>query len=290
MTFILDQLRSLGQFAQRWAQKHPREASVVGGLGTGFLAGLIGLGGAEERIWILLFLLEVPLKSMFVVNLLLSLVTTSTSFVIRFQQGVITTNALNLALTMILTSPIGGYLGGVLCHRSPERALRYFLATILLVVSVDLILAAFSYLPKTSIVFTPTLQLILAATFGFLIGLVAGLVGVAGGEYRIPTFVFLFGTTIKVAGTASQLVSIPTVIAGLLRHRRSTKLSPREREVTLWLGLGSFIGVLVGVGFLLSAPDWLIRFIFAAVLLYTSYRLYTSPVGLNQPEAKKHPP
>src|SRR5712692_1584302 len=222
MTFILDPLRSLGQFAHHWAQNHTREASFVGGLGTGFLAGLIGLGGAEERIWILLFLLEVPLRSMFVVNLLVSLVTTSTSFVIRFQQGFITSNALNLALTMILTSPIGGYLGGVLCHKSPERALRYFLATILLVVSADLILAAFSILPKVSIVFTPTLQLILAATFGFLIGLIPGLIGVAGGEYRIPTFVFLFGTTIKVAGTASQLVSIPTVIAGLLRHRRTT--------------------------------------------------------------------
>ncbi len=287
MTFILDPLQRLGQFVHLWAQNHPREASFVGGLGTGFLAGLIGLGGAEERIWIILFLLEVPLRSMFVVNLLVSLVTTSTSFVIRFQQGFITTNAFNLALTMILTSPIGGYLGGVLCHKSPERALRYFLATILLVVSADLILAAFSLLPKVSIVFTPTLQLIFAATFGFLIGLVAGLIGVAGGEYRIPTFVFLFGTTIKVAGTASQLVSIPTVMAGLLRHHRSTKLSPRERNVTLWLALGSFFGVLVGVEGLLLAPDWLIRLIFAAVLLYTSYGLYTSPVDLNQSEAKK---
>ncbi len=287
MKLVLGPFQHLSQYAHRWAQNHPGEASFVGGLGTGFLAGLIGLGGAEERIWILLFLLEVPLRSMFVVNLLVSLVTTSTSFIIRFQQGFITSNALDLALTMILTSPVGGYLGGVLCHKSPERALRYFLATILLVVSADLLLAAFNILPKVSIMFTPTLQLILAATFGFLIGLIAGLIGVAGGEYRIPTFIILFGTTIKVAGTASQLVSIPTVIAGLLRHRRTTKLSPRERNVTLWLGIGSFFGVLIGVGGLLLAPDWLIRLIFAAVLLYTSYRLYTSPVGLNQSQAKK---
>ncbi len=286
----LEPLDRLGKFAHEWAQNHTREASFAGGLGTGFLAGLIGLGGAEERVWILLFLLEVPLRSMFVVNLLVSLVTTSTSFVIRFQQGFITSNALNLALTMILTSPIGGYLGGALSHKSPERALSYFLATILLVVSANLILASFSLLPSVSIVFTPTLQLILAATSGFLIGLVAGLIGVAGGEYRIPTFVFLFGTTIKVAGTASQLVSIPTLIAGFLRHRRSTKLSLNERKVTLWLGLGSFFGVIIGVGGLLLAPDWLIRLIFATVLLYTSYRLYTSPVGLNQSETKQQPP
>jgi len=58
----------------------------------------------------------------------------------------------------------------------------------------------------------------------------------------------------------------------------------------LWLALGSFFGVLVGVGGLFLAPDWLIRFVFAAVLLYTSYRLYTSPVGLNQSETKQQPP
>lgn len=263
--------------------------SIFSGLGTGFLAGLIGLGGAEERIWIILFLLEVPLRAMFLINLILSLLTTSTSFVIRYEQGFITSNALNLALTMILTSPIGGYLGSVLSHRSPDRALRYFLATILLVVSVDLILAAFNILPKVSITFTPTVQLILAAIFGFLVGVIAGLIGVAGGEYRIPVFLFVFGTTVKVAGTASQLVSIPTIIVALLRHRRQTKLSSRENTLTIWLALGSFFGVLLGIAGLIVAPDWLIRLIFAVILLYTSIRLYISPLPLNQTEVKTKP-
>ncbi len=261
--------------------------SIFSGVGTGFLAGLIGLGGAEERIWILLFLLKVPLRAMFLMNLLISLVTTSTSFVVRFQQGFITSDALNLALPMILTSPIGGYLGGVLCSRSPERALRYFLASVLLIVSMDLFLAAFSLLPKVSISLTPSGQLILAAVFGFLVGVIAGLIGVAGGEYRIPVFLFLFGTTIQVAGTASQLVSFPTIIAALLKHRRETKLSRRERRVTLWLALGSFFGVIIGVVGLILASEWLIRLIFAAILLYTSYRLYASPVSLNQAETRK---
>ena len=264
--------------------------SLFSGLGTGFLAGLIGLGGAEERIWIILYLLEVPLRAMFLMNLLLSLLTTSTSAVIRFELGLITSNALNLALTMILTSPVGGYLGSILCHRSPERALRYFLASILMLVSIDLVVTAFSLLPKISIAFTPTIQLFLAAILGFLVGVIAGLIGVAGGEYRIPVFVLVFGTTTKVAGTASQIVSVPTVLVSLLRHRGQTKLSQRENRLTIWLGIGSFFGVLIGLAGLVTAPDWLIRLIFAAVLFYTSIHLYLSPVTLNQSESKKQPP
>jgi uncharacterized protein len=272
------------------SRRYDALVSLVSGLGTGFLAGLIGLGGAEERIWVILYLLEVPLRVMFLMNLLLSLLTTSTSAFIRFELGVITPNALNLALTMILTSPIGGYLGSVLCHRSPERALRYFLASILLFVSIELALGAFSLLPKTSIAFTPSVQLILAAILGFFVGVIAGLIGVAGGEYRIPVFILVFGTTTKVAGTASQIVSVPTVFVSILKHRGKTKLSSRENRVTIWLGVGSFFGVLLGLAGLVAAPDWLIRLIFAVVLFYTSVRLYRSPLSLNQSEIKHQAP
>jgi uncharacterized protein len=268
------------------SRRYDALVSLFSGLGTGFLAGLIGLGGAEERIWIILYLLEVPLRAMFLMNLLLSLVTTSTNALIRFGLGLITPNAFNLALTMILTSPIGGYVGSVLCRRSPERALRYFLASILLFVSIDLVVSAFSLLPKVSFPFTPLVQLILAAIFGFLVGVIAGLIGVAGGEYRIPVFILVFGTTTKVAGTASQIVSVPTVLVALLKHRGQTKLSKRENRLTIWLGIGSLFGVLIGLAGLIAAPDWLIRLIFASVLFYTSMRLYLSPLSLNQSETK----
>jgi uncharacterized protein len=42
--------------------------------------------------------------------------------------------------------------------------------------------------------------------------------GVAGGEFIILILVFVFGADIKTAGTASVLISIPIVVAGLARH------------------------------------------------------------------------
>ena len=52
---------------------------------------------------------------------------------------------------------------------------------------------------------------LVAFDLGLAIALVSSLLGVAGGELIIPSFVFPFGAPIKVAGTASLLVSLPTV-------------------------------------------------------------------------------
>jgi hypothetical protein len=66
---------------------------------------------------------------------------------------------------------------------------------------------------------SPLARLVAAVIFGLGIGLVSSLLGVAGGELIIPTLVFAFGVGIKTAGTASLLVSLPTVAVGVIRHR-----------------------------------------------------------------------
>ncbi len=173
----------------------------------------------------------------------------------------------------------------MLSFKAPERGLRFFLAAILTLVSVEFLFEVYLGLPRSILATSALGNTILAAVFGFLIGIIAGLIGVAGGEYRIPVFVFIFGTTIKVAGTASSLVAIPTVIAALLRHGRKVELTSRERRVSVWMAAGSFVGVLIGVLGLILAPDWLIRLIFASILLYTAYTL-VAPVTLNQTHPK----
>jgi uncharacterized membrane protein YfcA len=45
-------------------------------------------------------------------------------------------------------------------------------------------------------------------------GVVASLLGVAGGEFLIPTFVLLFGADIKLASSLSLAVSLPTMLVG----------------------------------------------------------------------------
>jgi uncharacterized membrane protein YfcA len=85
---------------------------------------------------------------------------------------------------------------------------------------------------------------------GLAIGLVSSLLGVAGGELIIPTLVFGFGVGIKTAGTASLLISLPTVVVGLVRYASRGSLSDRDslRETVAPTGVGSVIGALIGGG------------------------------------------
>jgi uncharacterized protein len=87
--------------------------------------------------------------------------------------------------------------------------------------------------------------------FGLGIGLVSSLLGVAGGELIIPTLVFAFGAGIKAAGTASLLVSLPTVAVGVLRHRGLGAFEEGQdiTKIVAPMGVGSVVGAVVG-GFL----------------------------------------
>ena len=44
--------------------------------------------------------------------------------------------------------------------------------------------------------------------------------GVAGGELLIPTIVLLYGVDIKIAGSLSLIVSLPTMLVAFARYSR----------------------------------------------------------------------
>jgi uncharacterized membrane protein YfcA len=50
---------------------------------------------------------------------------------------------------------------------------------------------------------------VLGLAAGFGIGVVAAIMGVAGGELLIPTIVLRYGVDIKIAGSLSLLISLP---------------------------------------------------------------------------------
>ena len=83
---------------------------------------------------------------------------------------------------------------------------------------------------------------------GIAIGLVSSLLGVAGGELIIPTLLFGYGADIKTAGTASLLISLPTVLTGVVRYIRQGALRDRTdvTQTIAPMGIGSILGAIVG--------------------------------------------
>jgi uncharacterized membrane protein YfcA len=64
----------------------------------------------------------------------------------------------------------------------------------------------------------------------------------------IPTLVFAFGAEIKTAGTGSLLVSLPTVIVGVLRYASREAFTDRQAltETVAPMSVGSIIGAVAG--------------------------------------------
>ena len=247
--------------------------SIISGFVTGFLSGLVGLGGSELRIPFILYGLSVPLHEMVAANLLISLFVSSLNFVLRARSGLLSYNALSVSLSMISGSLIGAFTGASLSQRIPERKLKAFIAFILTLVLVRIIVGLFYTSQAVSTSSPSILQLGVGAVFGLLIGIVAGSVGVAGGEFQIPVLTLVFALSFKIAGTASQLVSIPTILVALLRHRSLGFLSRRATTVAILMGIPSVLGVLASLPVLTIANEQIVELAFAAILLYTIIRL-----------------
>ncbi len=123
---------------------------------------------------------------------------------------------------------------------------------------------------------TMLLRSISGLALGMAIGAISGLLGVAGGEVIIPTLIVGFGVPIKAAGSLSQMVSIPTVLTGFVRHYRAGALKDREilRRLILPMGLGAIVGG-IGGGLLSSlVPSGYLKAILGVILIATSVKVF----------------
>ena len=83
------------------------------------------------------------------------------------------------------------------------------------------------------------MRTVLGVAAGFIIGVVASLLGVAGGELLIPTLVLLFGLDLKLAGSVSLAMSLPTMLVGFARYSRDQAFAVLRRQPHLHVGHGS---------------------------------------------------
>lgn len=120
------------------------------------------------------------------------------------------------------------------------------------------------------------LLLILAIILGLSIGFISSLLGVAGGELIIPTLMLVFGVDIKIAGTASLLISTPTIITGILKHA-SNGLFSQKQDITylvLPMGIGSIIGSFIGTYLVTYVPNQFIKLLLGIILIISAVKLF----------------
>jgi uncharacterized membrane protein YfcA len=251
--------------------------ATTSGAITGMAAGFIGVGGGEFRIPVLVSLLGFPLKLAGGVNLLVGVFTVALGVLRRWGQQPLTRDDLILVGIMGVVSLAGAAAGVLGRKRMPVRPLRVFFCTYLIVAGLWMLYESIAHVEHVLLEPTGMLRWTLAASIGFAIALVSGVLGVAGGEMRIPALLYLFGVPIVEAGTLSLAVSVPTVVAGAFTDRRLGGIPDSVIRVALLMGIASAVGVLAGAALVPYASREVIKGALGVVLLLATVRLAVGP-------------
>lgn len=252
-----------------------RPLAFISGAIIGTLGGLIGLGGAEFRLPLLIGLFRFAALEAVILNKAVSLVVVATA--LPFRAGTVPFAEVAAhwpaVANLLAGSLAGAWFGAGWAMRMTSEALRRIIAALLTVIAAVLV---FGHHPDAAApLLTGAAQIAAGFLAGWLIGVVASLLGVAGGELLIPTLVLLFGADIKLAGSLSLAVSLPTMIAGFARYSRDQSFAVigRNRAFLLVMAAGSICGTFIGGQLLGFVPDAVLLPALAAILVLSAAKL-----------------
>ncbi|KAF0106127.1 MAG: hypothetical protein FD147_2577 [Chloroflexi bacterium] len=252
------------------------------------MGGLIGLGGAEFRLPVLVGLLKRQVREAVPINLAVSLVTIIASLLTRLKvvSEFPLSELLPILLSMILGAVTSAFVAAGVASRISSHVLETWMKFLLISIGLLLIVEGFIPILSAELLHGPLyIQYLVALLAGILIGVVSSTLGVAGGELIIPTLIFIFGIGVKLAGTASLIISLPTVCTGLIRYCRSNAFFSRSvtTQIVIPMGVGSVLGsILGGLLFGFVSPNGL-KILLGLILMYSALRMF-----LRQHSGKLH--
>ncbi|WP_018182507.1 sulfite exporter TauE/SafE family protein [Kaistia granuli] len=265
----------MDQRANRPLTRNPL-AAFGWGTAIGMLGGLIGLGGAEFRLPVLISVFRFGALEAVILNKAMSLVVVAAALI--FRTGAVPFEEV-AAHWPIVVNLLGGSLFGAWFGAGWATKLRssslYRVISILLVLIAAVLLLGHDATTGAPL-FSGAAQLIAGLIAGFAIGVVASLLGVAGGELLIPTLVLLFGADIKLAGSLSLAVSLPTMLVGFTRYSRDQSFAVlgRSRRFLVVMAAGSIAGAFIGGHLLGIVPGAVLLPGLAAILLVSAFKMW----------------
>jgi len=258
------------------ASVRSRSGAFAGGAAIGTLGGLIGLGGAEFRLSLLIGAFRFGALEAVILNKAMSLVVVATA--LPFRAGTVPIAEVGshwpIVLNLLAGSVFGAWFGAGWATKLRSDALYRIIAVLLLAIAAVL-LFSHDFSSHTAIL-TGMAQLIAGVAAGFVIGVVASLMGVAGGELLIPTLILLFGADIKLAGSLSLAASLPTMIVGFARYSRDQSFSVigRSSVFLLTMAAGSVVGTFLGGQLLGLIPSGILLPGLALILVASAIKVW----------------
>lgn len=258
----------------------PTRGQQAFGAGTliGALGGLIGLGGAEFRLPVLIGLFGLGTLEAVILNKAVSLVVVGSALVFRAQAiaPAVLLEHIDVVLNLLAGSVMGAWWAAGHAIRMPRQWLNRVVMAMLVALALLMLWEAWAGNATDNTAFlTPgPLRFLVGVMAGLVIGVFAALLGVAGGELLIPTIVLLYGLDIKIAGSLSLMVSLPTMIVGFARYSGADAFAVLRRDGVLlrWMVVGSILGAAVGALLLGLVPTRWLMGLLGVILLASSIK------------------
>lgn len=248
-----------------------------GGFAIGTLGGLIGLGGAEFRLPLLIGLFGFAALPAIILNKAMSLVVVAAS--IPFRTSAVPFSSVldrwDIIVTLLAGSLVGAWLGAGWATKIETGLLTKILAGLLVMIAAALYWGH-DINPENTFALSGYSLAAVGIIAGFFIGVVASIMGVAGGELLIPTIILIFGVDVKLAGSLSLAVSLPTMIIGFARYSQdqSFKIIVEQSRFLWIMALGSIAGAFIGGMLLLVVPSSIILPLLAGILLISAFKVW----------------
>lgn len=250
---------------------------VLAGAAVGLVGGLIGLGGAEFRLPLLIGLFGFAALEAVILNKATSLIVVACA--LPFRAGSVPLEEVlaqwPILLNLLAGSLAGAWFGAGMAVRMRSRSLYRVLAGLLVLIALVLGLSHGATLAAPALLIGWA-QVLAGLVAGVGIGIVAALMGVAGGELLIPTLVLLFGVELKLAGSLSLAISLPTMLVGFARYSLDDSFSVlgRNRGFIALMALGSVLGVALGARLLGRVPEAVLLPVLVAILLISAVKVW----------------
>ena len=238
---------------------------------------MIGLGGAEFRLPLLIGIFGYGALEAVILNKAMSLVVVASA--LPFRAGTVPFGTIaghwDIILNLLAGSLLGAWLGAGWATRLKSESLYKVIAVLLVMIAFVLFFghdAAGTAVPA----FSGPVRIVAGVISGLVIGIVAAVMGVAGGELLIPTLILLFGVDLKLAGSLSLAVSLPTMITGFARYSRdrSFEVLGRSRKFVIIMAAGSIAGSFIGGQLLGLLSSSILLPTLSAILLISAVKLW----------------
>jgi uncharacterized membrane protein YfcA len=256
-----------------------RTSAFAAGAMVGVLGGMIGFGGAEFRLPLLIGLFGFVALQAVVMNKAMSLLVVLTALPARLVSVPWSSVSPHwfVAVNLLAGSLVGAWLGATWATRMRSATLYRVLAVLLVLIAAALAWSHFG--ERGPLDLPPAARLVAGILAGVAIGIVAALMGVAGGELLIPTIVLLYGVDIKIAGSLSLAVSLPTMLIAFARYSRDASFAVlrQQRGFVLAMAAGSIAGTVTGGLLLGVVPSAILIPVLVALLIVSATKVWRHP-------------